>query len=451
MRRLKLEWKMSPKQKLFCETYVDEVLFGGAAGGGKSYAQLQDTYIYAFKYTKSKQLILRRTFPELEKSLIRVALEMYPRDTYKYNSTKHTITFINGSIVDFGFCDNELDVYKYQSAEYDVIRFDELTHFTESMYIYMLSRVRGTNDYPKAVKSSTNPGGIGHTWVKARFIDAGPPFEAFDFKDENGEVTGQGIFLPATVFENKQLMSKDPEYIKRLMRQSEKDRQALLYGNWDIYDGQFFTEFKREVHVVKPFVVPRHWKRYVAMDYGLDMLAAYLIAMDEHEKAYVMREVYKPNLIISAAADELKKLMADEKIEQFYAPPDMWNRRQDSGKSVAEIFFENGIILTKSSNDRESGWFNLKEWLKPYTDEAGALTANLVIFEGCNNLIRCLPAVTYSKKNPNDVATEPHELTHAPDAIRYFVAGRPQRSFVPAAVDEDVVTYESQVDSFIGF
>lgn len=451
MRRLKLAWKMSPKQKLFCDTYADEVLFGGAAGGGKSYAQLQDTFIYAFRYPKSKQLILRRTFPELEKSLIRVALEIYPRDTYRYNSSNHTLKFINDSIVDFGYCDNEKDVYKYQSAEYDVIRFDELTHFTQDMYVYLISRLRGANDYPKAVKSSTNPGGVGHYWVKERFVDAGAPFESFDLKDENGEVTGQGIFLPATVFENKQLLTKDPEYVKRLMRLSEKDRKALLYGDWNIFDGQFFTEFKREIHVIKPFVVPKHWKRYMTMDYGLDMLAAYLIAVDEHEKAYVMQEVYKPNQIISAAAAELKKLMDDEKIEQFYAPPDMWNRRQDSGKSVAEIFFENGIMLTKSSNDRESGWFNLKEWLKPYTDEAGALTANLVIFEGCSNLIRCLPALTYHKKNPNDVSNEPHELTHAPDALRYFVAGRPQRSFMPERADDEVLTYEDQVDNFIGF
>lgn len=443
---MEINLKMSDKQKMFCKSTAFETLYGGAAGGGKSYVQLMDSMIYALKYPKSKQLILRRTFPELEKSLIRVSLDMFPQAIYKYNSGKHTGTFANGSIVDFGYCDSENDVYKYQSAEYDVIRFDELTHFTEYMYVYMLSRVRGANNFPKYVKCSTNPGGVGHSWVKARFIDIAPPLKLYTADNNTTR-----IFIPARVTDNKPLMESDPDYINRLNALGEKDRKALLDGDWDIYDGQFFTEFKREVHVVKPFVVPKHWKRYVAMDYGLDMLAAYLIAVDEHEKAYVMREVYKPNLIISAAAAELKKLMADEKIEQFYAPPDMWNRRQDSGKSVAEIFFENGIILTKSSNDRESGWFNLKEWLKPYTDEAGALTANLVIFEGCNNLIRCLPAVTYSKKNPNDVATEPHELTHAPDALRYFVAGRPQRSFVPAAVDEDVVTYESQVDSFIGF
>lgn len=444
---MEINLKMSDKQKLFCKSKAFETLYGGAAGGGKSYVQLMDAMLYALKYPGSKQLILRRTFPELEKSLIRVSLGMFPQSIYKYNSGKHTGIFSNGSIVDFGYCDSENDVFKYQSAEYDVIRFDELTHFTEYMYVYLLSRVRGANNFPKHVKCSTNPGGVGHSWVKARFIDVAPPLEMYTAENNTTRV-----FIPARVTDNKPLMESDPEYINRLNALSEKDRKALLDGDWDIFDGQYFSEFNREIHVIKPFSVPKHWKRYIAMDYGLDMLAAYLIAVDEHEKAYVMREVYEPNLIISAAAAKIKaELMSGECVELFYAPPDMWNRRQDSGKSVAEIFYEHGIMLAKSSNDRESGWLNMKEWLKPYTDETGSVTANLLIFDCCTNLVRCLPALTYNEKKPNDVANEPHEITHGPDAIRYFVAGRPQRSFVPQAVDEDILTYDQQISNFINF
>lgn len=435
---------VTPKQYRFLKCTADEVLFGGAAGGGKSYAQLIDAFVYAVNYPGSKQLILRRTLPELEKSLIRVSLGLYPRSVYKYNSNKHIGKFKNGSVIDFGYCDRENDVYQYQSAEYDVIRFDELTHFTEDMYIYLMSRIRGVNSYPKSIKSSTNPGGVGHSWVKKRFIDVCVDGR---FEDENGTRE----FIPAKVYDNHFLMNNDPEYLKRLQRLSEKDRKALLYGDWDIFDGQFFTEFRRELHVVKPFVVPAHWKRYVAMDYGLDMLAAYLIAVDEHEKAYVMREVYQSNLIISAAAAKVKELVAGEPVQLYYAPPDLWNRRQDTGKSVAEIFLDNGIMLVKTSNNRESGWLNLKEWLNPYTDETGTETANLVIFEGCTNLIRCLPALVYDKKNPNDVATEPHEITHAPDALRYFVSGRPQRSFVPERTADEELGYDVQVDNFLNF
>lgn len=152
-----LDISVTPKQKAFIDSTADETLFGGAAGGGKSEGQLIDAKLYALKYAGSKQLILRRTFPELEKSLIRRHLQIYPRELYTYNSSSHTGKFINGSIIDFSYCDNEKDVYKYQSAEYDVIRFDELTHFTEEMYVYLLSRIRGANNFPKAAKSTTNP------------------------------------------------------------------------------------------------------------------------------------------------------------------------------------------------------------------------------------------------------------------------------------------------------
>ena len=165
--------EITQKQKKFIDADADEVLFGGRAGGGKSYAQIIDALIYALKYPGSKQLILRRTFPELDRSLIRTALALYPQSIYRYTATNHIGRFSNGSVLEFGYCDSENDVYKYQSAEYDVIRFDELTHFTKQMYVYLISRLRGVNGYPKQVKSSTNPGGVGHSWVKERFIDIG--------------------------------------------------------------------------------------------------------------------------------------------------------------------------------------------------------------------------------------------------------------------------------------
>lgn len=396
-----------------------EVLYGGAAGGGKSYAQLLDALIYACKYRKSKQLILRRTFPELERSLIRVSRELYPKELATYNEAKHVWRFKNGSLIEFGYCQQESDVTQYQSAEYDTIRFDELTHFTEYMYLYLFSRLRGANTFPKQIKSSTNPGGVGHVWVKERFIDPAPPLTEIKSSE------GTRIFIPAKVQENKFLMESDPGYIRTLDNLPENERKALRDGEWNLFEGRFFTEWDPAIHIMKPFAIPKEWRRVFVMDYGLDMLAGYWIALDYVGNAYVYREVYQSNLIISSAAALIKELSGTDKLEDLCAPPDLWNRRQETGRSVADIFAENGIYLRKVNNGREQGWLDLREWLKVVPDETGAQSARLRIFENCRNIIRCLPAVQYDPKNPNDIANDPHELTHGPDALRYFAASRP--------------------------
>ena len=430
-----MDISITKKQQQFIDSTADETLYGGAAGGGKSYGQLIDSLLYALKYQGSRQLILRRTFPELKRSLITVSLVIYPIDVCKYNQSDH-IWRAGKSIIEFGYCDTDADVTKYQSAEYDVIRFDELTHFTEFQYTYLISRVRGANSFPKAVKSSTNPGGVGHSWVKARFIDNKIPGQLYY------DATGRSfLFIPAKVQENKFLMDADPGYIKRLEQLPEHDQKALLHGDWEIFEGQYFTEFNRDIHVIEPFVIPADWRRYIAIDYGLDMLAAYWIAIDTHNKAYIHKELYQSGLIISAAAEQILKVNDKDIIRTKFAPPDLWNRRQETGKSAADIFGENGVRLTVASNNRVQGWYNLKEWLKPYEDEQGILTASLVIFKNCVNLIRTLPLLQYDDKDPNDVATEPHELTHAPDAIRYFFAGRPRPTVVKTPELSGVYAY----------
>lgn len=413
-----MEVSITKKQQAFIDSQAFETLFGGAAGGGKSYGQLVDGLLYALKYPKSKQIIFRSTFADLEKSLIRTSMDLYPLSIADYNSSKHTWKFKNGSIVDFGYIQYEKDVYQYQSAEYDVIRFDELTHFTEFMYTYMISRCRGANPYPKCIKSSTNPGGVGHNWVKERFIDIGAPNVIHTCKLETGETTTR-IFIPSLVQDNKFMLTYDPDYIKRLDALPEKERRALKYGDWDIFDGQFFTEFKRDIHVIEPFEIPKDWYIYFVMDYGLDKLAGYWIAVDYNNNAYVFREVYESNLLVSQARDKIKE-MTNEQIYLYLAPPDLWNRHKETGKSTADIFEEGDITLYKTNNDRIQGWLQMKEWLKPYKDEQGCMTAKLKIFNTCKNLIRCLPQVQHDEKRVGDIANEPHELTHSVDAIRGF-------------------------------
>jgi len=214
-------------------------------------------------------------------------------------------------------------------------------------------------------------------------------------------------------------LQSDPDYVDRLDNLPEKERQALKFGNWDIFDGQFFTEFDRNIHVCKPFVIPKDWKRYRTRDYGLDMCATYWVAMDWNMNMYIYKELYESNLIVSEAAKKINE-MTDEDIVIDYAPPDLWNRNKDTGKSTANIFAENGQFLTKADNNRVTGWLAVHEWLKIITDEQGQKTSKLKIFSNCVNLIRTLPAVQHDEKNPNDVAVQPHELTHAPDSLRYI-------------------------------
>ena len=401
---------VTEKQLSFLRADATEVLFGGAAGGGKSYGQLVDALRYAVKYPRSKQLILRRTYAELDKSLIRVSLGLFPREIYTYNASSHVGKFKNGSLIDFGYCATENDVFQYQSAEYDVIRFDELTHFTEFQYVYLISRLRGAEGYPKQVKSSTNPGGVGHIWVKERFIDPAPPLTVFSAENTTR------VFIPSKIDDNLFLMKGDPDYKKRLLALPENQRRALLHGDWNIFEGQYFPEFSEERHVCDPFPIPEGWRRYRTVDYGLDRLACLWIAIAPDGDIYVYRELCESGLIISEAAKRIGEYNGKDRIYATLAPPDLWSRSQETGKSKAILFAEGGIHFTKSSNDRETGWLAIKELLK--TDSEGH--ARLHVFRQCREIIRCLPMLQIDPMKPSDTLTEPHAITHAPDALRGF-------------------------------
>lgn len=430
-----MDIKISKKQQQFINATATEVLFGGAAGGGKSYGQTVDAFLYALKYPGSRQLLLRRTYRDLDKSIVRMVLGWYPRGIFTYNSSSHVGRFINGSCIDFGYCANENDVYQYQGAEYDVIRFDELTHFTEAQYKYLISRVRGANSFPKAIKSSTNPGGVGHQWVKERFIDPAPPDTEFIGDDGMSR-----IFIPSFLDDNMFLKEQDPNYKNRLEALPERERKALLYGDWNIFEGQYFPEFSRSIHVSKPFPIPKEWRRYRAFDYGLDRLACYWMAIDSTRTVYVYKELCESNLPISTACERIIAMNDNDEIYATLAPPDMWSRSQETGRSKASIFIENGVQIVKSSNDREAGWLAIKELLK--TDANGI--SKLVIFDNCTELIKCLPALQVDPKRPTDCATEPHDITHAPDALRYFAVywSRPAEPEKPKSVKVRKDIYE---------
>lgn len=413
-RKKRYGFEITGRQADFIRSPAAETLFGGAAGGGKSYAQLVDALVFAVRYPGSRQLILRRTLRELERSLIVVSEQLYPQVVGKFVRSDGVWRLVNGSVIEFGHCQYEGDVTRYQSAEYDVIRFDELTHFSLYQYTYLISRVRGANGYPKQIKATTNPGGPGHDWVKKRFIDAMPPDTVTAFEG------GSRVFLPARVTDNIFLMRRDPRYIERLENLPPRERRALLEGDWDLQEGRYFAEFDRQIHVVEPFEVPAGWKRWLTVDYGLDMFAALWVAQAPDGHSYVYREVYEPGLILSEAAERVLRAEGKETIDVRLAPPDLFCRRQESGRSAADIWQDSGLYFEPSSNERVTGWYAVKELLRPIPDGAGGTTARLQIFSTCRNLIRTLGAVQHDTRNPNDVAGQPHELTHAPDALRGY-------------------------------
>lgn len=450
---------LTKKQKMFVDSTqqsIDEVFFGGAAGGGKSYVQVVDSVIYASMYPGSKQVLLRRSFPELEHSLIRQFLEIVPSDMYSYNSSKHTVAFKNGSILDFGYCDTDDSVYKYQSQEIDCLRLDEAPHFTEYQYRYLRSRVRGTNKFPHMVKSSGNPGNVGHVFFRERFIEPAPPLAPFEVPSANKKRKPERrLFIPCRVYENKFLMDADPEYLQRLEDLPEDERRQLLEGDWYVFSGQFFSEFRREIHVIDSSQLPKRtpdWRLYTTMDYGLDALAWYLIAENARGEAYVLSEIYESNIIISDAAKLIKERLRDlgiTKVDEHLAPSDMWSRRQETGRSLAEIFYENGIMLHKTSRDRLSGWAAVKEWLRPYVPQGlTQKTANLKILNTCVNLVRCLPLLQYDEKRYGDAATIPHEITHCPDALRGFCVYRSRANREKQIPSEHTIREEREYSRF---
>lgn len=411
---VKLTERPFDAQKPFFEAKTRYVAYGGARGGGKSWAVRFKATLLCAKYAGIRVLIVRRTYSELRENHI-VPLRTMLANLAVYNENEKAFKFHNGSRLRFGYCANEGDVSQYQGVEYDVVFIDEATQLTEYQFTTINATVRGTNDFPKRTYLTCNPGGVGHHWVKRLFIDK-------EYKDS--EDPNDYTFIKATVFDNKKLMEANSEYVKTLEALPEGLRQAWLFGDWNIFEGRFFPEFSRDVHVCESFDVPKDWKRYRVFDYGLDCFACYWIAVDYDGRAWFYRELHESDLLVSQAAKKMIALSEGEDIRATFAPPDMRNRHRETGKSTADIFHEYGVDLSIASNDRAAGWLEVKEQLKVFEDAQGYPTARVQIFSNCRNLIKSLGEIQTDERDLNDVANTPHELTHSVDAMRYFFAAQ---------------------------
>lgn len=405
---------LNPKQKLFCRARNRYIAYGGARGGGKTHVLRVKALGGALTYAGIRILIVRRQYPELEQSIIIPMRKMIPAQIAAYNGTMRMFSFVNGSTIKFGHYDSDSSI-EYQGQEYDWIFVDEATQLTEEQFRTLGACLRGATKIPRRMYLTCNPGGVGHEWVKRLFVD----------KEYNaGENPDDYYFIAATVDDNPQLLEASPEYKQMLDLLPEDVRRAWRYGDWDALAGTFFPEFCKETHVIEPFRrVPGEWKKYRAFDYGLDMFACIWVAVDFDGRCYVYREVQQSGLIVSDAAKLMTDLTPpDEHIEFTIAPPDMWNRQKDSGKSMAEVFAQNGVGLIRASNNRVQGWMAVKELLKPLRSENDR--PGLLVTSDCKGLIRNIRLIQHDDKNPSDCATEPHSITHICDAIRYYCVTR---------------------------
>ncbi len=434
----------NPRQAEFLRANARHICYGGARGGGKSWAARTKAVLLCGYYPGLKVLLMRRTFPELMENHVR-PLQAILAKAAQYKATENAFLFPNGSILKLGYCATEADVYQYQGQEWDVIILEEATHFTETQMQFLTTCNRSTrSDFKARMYYTCNPGNVGHGWVKRLFID----------KDYKGtERPEDYVFIPARVYDNRVLMETDPDYVRTLENLPEAQRRAFLDGDWDVFAGQYFSEWRRELHTMDPIPIQPWWQVYRALDYGLDRLACLWCAFDEVGNAYVFRELCVSNTIVSDAARMILSA-GDEPVTATFMPSDLLGRSSQTGVSIYEAFANAGLRGDPVSNPRVPGWLNLKEWLHPVDDGTGNLRPRLRIFNTCRELIRCLPQLQYAKTgDPSDVAKDPHDITHAPDALRYLMDGRPRPGEKPK--DErhhrQPVPIQRQAASIIGY
>ena len=396
-----------------------DVLYGGAAGGGKSYAMLVDPLRYCTK-SAHRALILRRSMPEL-RELIDKSRELYPKafPGCKFREVEKLWNFPSGAKIEFGFLERDADVYRYQGQAYSWIGFDEITHLpTEFGWNYLASRLRTTD--PTIVpylRCTANPGGVGAHWVKKRYVDPNEPNKAFEGSDG---LTRK--FIPARLDDNPYL-AEDGRYEQMLKALPAVQRKQLLEGNWDITEGAAFTEFDPDVHVIPPFQIPIGWERVKGIDYGYASESACIwAAIDSSDGTLIIyRELYQKNL----TGVDLAQLITQMEIQDPFSVAGVldtaaWNRTGTTGPTVGETLVRAGHKLRRADKNRIQGKIQIHEYLK--VQQSGR--PRIQLFNTCPNLIRELQSIPLDRSNPEDVDT--HAQDHAYDALRYLIMSRPK-------------------------
>ena len=443
------------KQKLFLLAKRKYVGFGGSRGGGKSWAVRVKAILLCLKHSGIKVMIIRKTYPELQENHILPICQLLncyaPNKADRiatYNDAKKHITFPNGSRILFRYCDNEKDAERFQGTEVDVLFIDEATHQSEEKMKKLTACVRGVNNFPKRIFCTCNPGSEGHAWVKRLFIDRA-------FKDN--ERPEDYEFIQSRVTDNFALMEADPDYIKQLEALPPKLREAWLDGNWNIFSGQFFEEFRetpdltkcheagiteeeakeqgRWTHVIKPFDLNAHdkrgWTIYRSYDFGYAKpFSCAWWAIDYDGTLYRIMELYgctsTPNEGVKWTPDkqfeEIAKVEREHpwlKGKQIHgvADPAIWDASR--GDSIVDTAIKYGVYFTPGDHERIAGWMQCHYRLQ--FDQNGY--ARMYVFENCKGFIRTIPLMMYDEHKVEDLDTSMED--HIADEWRYMCMARP--------------------------
>lgn len=479
--RIEVDYHPSGPQRLFHESDADEILYGGAAGGGKSAAIVIDALIKASEHPGAVVYCFRRTCPQLDDTLITEMRRWYPDGIGRFNQGTRTFFLRNGSQIRFRHCQHENDKYNYQGAQMSFLYIDELTHFTESIFDYLSSRVRTAEElgFKPQVKCSSNPGGEGHTWVKARFVtpflveratDNKPATYTneikrykywSDYLQEEKVTTRQ--FIPAYLKDNPHL---NDDYVMKLEMLPDKLKRALLYGDWDIFVGQAFMEWanapehyddRRMTHVINPFEIPPHWKIFRGYDFGQG--APYSVLWwaigDEsvNGRLFLIKELYGGTKdgdgLRETASQQAEKILQVERIPfvltfkdtrgyersieydfkdhgfiDGIADPSIWANSHGMNESVASVMESKGVVFRNPDYDPSARKNVVNNRLQGKQMIHEALRFNedgfpqMQVFKTCPNYIKHLPEMVIDPDNPEDVLTK-HVQDHEYDATRY--------------------------------